>query len=449
MNTELYILWDASTIWGLMALRAAQAFALPCRLVKATAIAQGLLSGKPPAMLLVPGGAARLKCAALGRAGREAIRQYVREGGQYLGFCGGAGLGLTAAREEDGLALCPWTRAAYGDRLQHLISGHALVETAQSPLTPAFGPCACTEQATQHTAPVQEAPSAPALASVPVWWPGRFAPQDGGDVQVLARYARPDADFWVADLPLSSVPHGTFAAWRDLYGVNLSADFLQGQPVIIHGSYGKGAYTLSYSHLETPHSPQANAWLAHLLAAQGGLRPQGNLVPPWHPDKEPVRWEDTALNAPLLAARAETLRLLETGAAHNLLFRRTCWLMGWRTGIPGAALNSLYAGLSTALSLPPTADARAYWAHCRPRFAEIFPLFRQGAEDYLLAERLATTLAPTMPEAVSKHGLNAQREALFGHAMTGGGLISELLETVDELIYRQEGARHAEGKRQG
>ena len=90
MNAELYILWDASTIWGLMALRAAQAFALPCRLVKAQEIAQGLLSGKPPAMLLVPGGAARLKCAALGRAGREAIRAYVRAGGRYLGFCGGA-----------------------------------------------------------------------------------------------------------------------------------------------------------------------------------------------------------------------------------------------------------------------------------------------------------------------------------------------------------------------
>ena len=432
MNAELYILWDASTIWGLMALRAAQAFALPCRLVKAQEIAQGLLSGKPPAMLLVPGGAARLKCAALGRAGREAIRAYVRAGGRYLGFCGGAGLGLTAGSEAEGLGLCPWGRAGYGSRLQHLMSGHMLASVEPGSLTPAVLPAA------PHSSEETGSGEGRMQASLPVWWPGRFAPRRDGNVRVLARYAVPDRDFWVADMALGTVPRGTLDAWRDLYGVNLSTDFLTGQPVIIHGAFGRGTYTLSYSHLETPDSPQANAWLAHLLSAQAGLSPQGTRVPAWEPDSEPPLWDETEENAPLLRARIQTMRLLHTGAAHNLLFHRTHWLMGWRTGIPGAALNSLRAGLSAALRHPPTGETRRYWKQHRAHFATIFPLFRQGAENYLLAERLATTLGPSMPDAVSARSLEEQRRAIFGHAMTGGGLIGDVQAMLDEIIYLQE-----------
>jgi hypothetical protein len=421
MCTGLYILWDASTIWGLMALRAAQAFALPCRLVKAQEIAQGLLSGKPPHILLVPGGSARLKCQALGQQGREAIRQYVAQGGHYLGFCGGAGLGLRAAREEEGLGLCPWGRATYGDRLQHLISGHACTklttEAAQLPLIPA---------SFQQQSP-----------ALPVWWPGRFAPQAGSEVAVLARYSRPAADFWVADLPLASVPEHLFDVWRKVYGVDLSAEFLHDQPIIVHGSYGKGSYTLSYSHLETPASPQANAWLAHLLAKEGGLRPQASIVPAWEPDNEPVLWASTAEHSALIAARHTLRGLLHTGIEHNLFFRRTPWLTGWRAGIPGAALNSLYTGVCTVLKQQPSKATLACWAQHREEFQQLFPLFLDGAEGYLLAERLATTLAPPMPDAVSKRGLKDQREALFGHAMLGGGIIGALLAIIDELVYVQ------------
>mgnify|MGYP002597151385 CR=1 FL=1 len=75
------ILWDASHIWGLMAWRAVRALGLPCRLVKGQEIAEGAYLGKPGGvspnggpqqsgagvrLLLVPGGNARLKAAALG-----------------------------------------------------------------------------------------------------------------------------------------------------------------------------------------------------------------------------------------------------------------------------------------------------------------------------------------------------------------------------------------------
>ena len=89
----------------------------------------------------------------------------------------------------------------------------------------------------------------------------------------------------------------------------------------------------------------------------------------------------------------------------------------------------------TVVSLAPTQAAQDFWDTARPRFAKLMRLFQVGAEGYLLACRLAETLAPSLPEAVDKRGLNNQREALFGHAMHGGGLVEELLIIVEELIY--------------
>ena len=73
--TDIAIFWDASQLWGLLVWRAAEAFGLPYRLVKAKEIAQGALSDKT-SLLLVPGGTARHKSAALGEKGRDAVRAY-------------------------------------------------------------------------------------------------------------------------------------------------------------------------------------------------------------------------------------------------------------------------------------------------------------------------------------------------------------------------------------
>lgn len=82
-------------------------------------------NGERPRSCLSPAGNARLKARALGEKGRQAVRDYLAEGGRYLGFCGGAGLALSQHRSQDGLGLCPWGRAPYPERLHHLISGHA------------------------------------------------------------------------------------------------------------------------------------------------------------------------------------------------------------------------------------------------------------------------------------------------------------------------------------
>lgn len=492
------LLWDASHIWGLTAWRALRALGLPCRLVKGQEIAQGALIRKPTAhgpawpafeagpattcatleprtpLLLVPGGNAKLKAAALGAAGRKAVRQYLAAGGNYLGFCGGAGLALSHADPDEGLNICPWARAAYPERLHHLISGHVRA------LLPTGG---------QAAGLADEPADGPAERSLPVWWPGRFAPDPAHtEVTVLASYAAPDADFWIADLPLRRIAPHIFTAWQDLYGVNLSADFLTGQPLAVSGRYtgsmpatadisktGGGRYILSYSHLETPDSPAANAWLAKLLHDAFGLAPTTTIVPAWDLRTPPIALApthrtapptgaslpDAALtgahsnahsnapvaDAPLASALVDALHkmraLLDLAVEHNLFFERTPWLYGWRAGLPGAACNNLHAALHTAVSLTPSPAALAYRQKIRPRFKELINLFYAGAEGYLLACRLAQTLSPFLPDAVDARGLNNQRDMLFGKAMSGGGIVEELLTMTEEIIYlSQEADQH-------
>lgn len=478
--SSIYILWDESHIWGLLVWRAIEAMQLPYRIVRGQEIAHGLLSGKTPesrpALLIVPGGNARQKSEALGVEGIRAIREYVREGGSYLGFCGGAGLGLSSA---DGLCLCPWGRAKFTDRMQHFVSGHihatlhaspqaaqqetASVSASVSGLqrTPDLLPDQETsgqkpEQTSEQMSGQTPGQPAPGMESdtqsgsdlippdlgpsplVPIWWPARFAPETGTDVQVLASYADPGEDFWVADLPLGTLPPGTFNAWEDLYDIKLRPTFLTGQPCVLSGTMGSGRYVLSYTHLETPDSPDANRWLAHIISVLSknafcpqGLTPPTRTVPPWTPSLAPMVWTDPAL----AEARAIFEDIVTIGKNHCLFFQRNAWLIGWRAGIPGANLNNLYCAICSVVSTPPTGAALDYWNSVSDAFLTKLRLFHEGVRGYLLAERLAMTLSKTFPETVSQQSLKNQRAALFGPPMASGGLYLELLDIIDTVMY--------------
>ena len=108
--------------------------------------------------------------------------------------------------------------------------------------------------------------------------------------------------------------------------------------------------------------------------------------------------------------------LIRLGIAHDLLFERAPWLTGWRSGVPGSGLNTLFMGLCVLTGVAPSAEAERLWASQRVRFGEMFSLFRQGVEGLLLGLRLATI----MPEEVPRKILAGQRLTLFGSAMQGG-----------------------------
>ena len=269
-------------------------------------------------------------------------------------------------------------------------------------------------------------------ASLPVWWPGRFG-NVGGDVDVLARYKAPDTDFWIADLPLSSVPSHAFRDWLALYGVNLSADFLTSSELIVHGGYGHGEYILSYSHLETPESPQANQWLCRILSLFTGATLKDRDISPWNLFSTPSASD----SAPCGVEKAfrDMLDIMELAIEHRLFFKRTSWLTCWKPGLPGIMCNNLLASFHAALSLPRTGEALAFWEERRKEFTQLCGEFFPGAESYLLAARLAETLRPTMPGAIDRDSLIRERDRLFGHPMAGGGVLGTIQRLIDEYIY--------------
>jgi hypothetical protein len=430
----LHILWDDSHIWGLLAARAMAAMEIPHRLVRGADIAGGLFRRERPSLLLAPGGSARRKAEALGAAGMAAIRAYLRGGGRYLGFCGGAGLALSSQDRRSALALCSWRRAPFTCRPQHFMSGHLHVTLApEGPSGASPGtrrPGAADSRAGQAAALIPDA--MPASPLLPVWWPGRFAPQSGGEITVLAAYQRPGKDFRLADMAVAdAADDGAFAAWGERYG--LSPAFLEGQPCIIHGRYGKGSYLLSYSHLETPDSPHANLWLAHLLRLLGGFAPARESIPPWRIRSGGILWDDPDLRT---LDRLFT-DILETGLQGRLLFHRTDWLTGWRTGIPGAQLNNVWAALAVIRSLLPTNAARACWNGCREQALSLAGRLHAGCIRYLLAERPPMPPTAPPPPAVPADALRTQRDALFGSTMHSGGPYQALMDRLDTLARLQ------------
>ena len=409
-NGCIYLLWDESYFWAILLWRCLAAWGVPLRLVRATEVAAGLLRTAPPAALFVPGGWARFKAESLGLSGRQAIADYLHDGGVYLGVCGGAGLALP---DNGGLALCPLCRKPMAQRLPNF-SGYVVSE----PLRP-------------HPLVPQDSPP---LLHLPVWWPSQFSPPCNARIDVLAAYLQPGPDFWVSDLALEQVPSSERTAWEELYGINLDPELLRGEPCIVTGVAGRGRYILSYAHLESPSSPAANSWLGHMLSlllGQPQRLPSGLTAPAWDLVAAPVVWGEPRLTR--LGGHLEAV--INLGMHHFLLFWRYPWLLGWRRGIPGFVLTTLYAQIQTARSLSPTPQAEVYWAKNGLELESSIQHFRQKMESYLIAERLVMQRTPSSPEASACSRLQEQRRELIGRFPGYGGLFGRITRQLDELIW--------------
>ncbi len=398
------LLWDESHLWGLLLHRALKALGAPLTLIKAEQVGAGALRGLGSGTLLVPGGWAKLKSLALGEDGRTAIREHVRGGGKYLGFCGGAGLALGSERGAPFLDLCSWSRKAARERLPNF-SGHLK--------------CTINEGGAKYE------------AALPVWWPSQFEPGNEA-LEVLARYEEPGPDFWSADLDWSGIDAAEVGQWEELYGINLNPDRLRHEPCIVRGTYGQGTFVLSYAHLETPASPQANTLFTRLL----GLRSQA-VVPDWDLSQEKPLWADETLRS----VHSSLADLVSFGQSHFLLFWRTPWLLGWRRGVPGSPMNFLLAMAWQARHTPPSPQAKDYWASQGKKCRELCRDFCAQTRDYLLQERRILATSPSSPEASASPGLQRRKQELFGKFPGYGGLYGELLQTLDELLWLQISAQ--------
>ncbi len=413
---SLYVLWDESHLWGVMLIRALRQLRLPFKIITSEDIKTGILACDFPAGLIIPGGWAKLKARNLTEQGLENIRGYVGKGGRYLGFCGGAGLALQGTSSFPGLNLCRWGRKPFQERLPNF-SGHVYCK-----IDP------------QLSLPAQYKDN----VLIPVWWPSQFQHDHTNEpIQVLISYSTPGPDFWSSDLNLSQISEQDLSTWESIYKINLNPQLISGEPCLIKGSYGQGQYYLSYAHLETPESPQANTILFHLLMTiLGNNHPQSSLMP------ELIHWDLRNFvpvwnNTVLLRFKKGLDNVIKTSQSQFLLFWRNSWLLGWRRGVPGSPINFLYSMICQALSTLPGPDAELFWEQCEQEFSSVTNTFLDQLLDYLSHERLAMAMAPSSPECSSNKELQKQKIMLFGKFPGYGGLYKKLIRILDGLILRQ------------
>ncbi|MFH1035849.1 MAG: BPL-N domain-containing protein [Pseudomonadota bacterium] len=244
------LLWDQGGLWSLFTLRACRERGLAISPISAASLAAGGLAGAR--LLVVPGGWPQRKLKALGPAGGRAVRDFVRAGGHYLGFCGGAGLALSV---DDGLGLLDLARVPRGRRLPSL----------SGPVWVAPGPAGAGHALWRGL----EQPSL-----LHVWWPAQFAPPRGTEVEVVGVYGPPAPGLCAADLQVDRVPTADWPALEAAYGLRLNPDGLDGQPAMIQARSGRGLVFLSYPHLDTPGDGPGGQALANLWRAWLDLAPQ-------------------------------------------------------------------------------------------------------------------------------------------------------------------------------
>jgi hypothetical protein len=395
--------------------RALKHYNLPLQILKSEDIANGVLARQKPAALLVPGGWAKRKAKSLGRAGRAAIQEYVSQGGTYIGFCGGAGLALTTPKTGPSLELCPWDRKPFDQRLPNC-SGYIYLHLQ-------------TDDNLLNNYPQSE-------MLAPIWWPSQFKATAHSDVKILATYSSPGSDFWVADLPLEQSVLEGLHLWEDHYGINLHPDYLAQDPCIIQGKFGQGNYLLSYTHLETPDSKEANILLAYILKNLAPL--EINLQTPspvsaWNLKRVP----QSQSHPELLQAKSCLEDIIQIGLQNGQLSWRKEWLLGWKRGIPGFALNTLYALVSQSLSLAPSSESIFYWQKEQKNFLEKIYRFRAGFIDYLNSEAQLENKKPSSPVSSSCSDLQEIRLNLVGPFPGQGGLFGEMVLFMQELLYTQ------------
>ena len=185
LKNKVAFLWDESFLWGLMAYKALKANGLPFELIRAEDIKKGCL--KNYAMLFVPGGWASNKLKPLGDKGINEIKKFVRNGGNYLGFCGGAGvatlngMGLLNVKRKPTKERVP----SFSGRIRLKINKHHIFTVSPS----------------SAGKPTHRFTHLPVFNA---WWPSQFLIEDSS-LEILATYGDALPDSFSSDLNVGDV----------------------------------------------------------------------------------------------------------------------------------------------------------------------------------------------------------------------------------------------------
>lgn len=411
------VFWDQSLIWGLVCIETLETLGVPYRLLSGSEIAGGVLDEYR--VLLVPGGWASHKLGALGQKGAERVRQFIEDGGNYLGFCGGAGLALSSPPS---LNLLPLKRLPLSRRLPSA-SGELWITGV----------------------PGHEAwKDLPLQIPVSVWWPSQFAFEPCDSIASIATYSATGKDFWVADLPAADMKNASLdmGEWERTYGINLDPSRILGHPAVLEARLGQGALILSYPHLETPGDFWGNRlflnvldYLDRISSRDLGHRTQG------HDESAVAARRPTRKCLSLLARSGEHIEgLIRFGERHLLWNWRSPWLLRWRRGIRGLEYGTL-AVVGAFLSrqfreLAVDEDRVDPWLEILEDIGKDTEEFCRLARLLLLEEKLSAQSGNLTKLGSINERVDALRTFLFGDRMNHSGLCRTLFDKLDSLLFR-------------
>lgn len=417
------LLWDKSFLWGYLAVSTLKDLRFSFDLLTAEAVRNGAMNGYQ--LLVVPGGWASLKSEELGTAGRDELRRYVRNGGGYLGLCGGAGLALQV---NEGLSLLPVTRKPITERL------------------PNFSGSIRVHQASTHSFwwGLQ------GEVSLQVWWPSQFELADPDKIQVLGRYGLPEKGFCVSDLDVCDT-EAAGLSWENLerdYQINLDPSRLVDEPAVLEGKYGEGRVFLSYPHLETPGDTGGNMALFNIwydLLNTCILRSSSASD---EPNRANIVQVDEERLEQVREMGREAEKLVALGENCDLWSWRNPWLLQWKRGIRGAEFGTIFfllqglakelerTGGIASVSSPQTPDKIEAQFE---KLADLWRLFREKGRALLEEEARDVRDRTAKNNVELSTQVRVLRSEIFNcvqcyGSKSYGGLYRQLLDQIDAFL---------------
>ena len=404
---KIAFLWDESFLWGLMAYRALKSACLPFELVRSEDIGKGILAQYK--LLFVPGGWASNKIKTLGSDGIIKIKEFVRNGGNYLGFCGGAGLATL-----DGIGLLNISRKPTRERVPSF-SGRIGLNLSE------------------HT--MWQGIAEPVFHS---WWPSQFltAPRD---TRVVASYGQSLPDSFSSDLNVGDTVR--YSNWSDKekqYGINLNPDRLLNDPAVVEGTYGEGKVLLSLIHFDTPGDKNGsvvlkNIWRYLACTEKADENPQTRGYGDTEIPAPRPGCEASELFAELEAAVSELIAL---GQRNFLWFWRNPMLLQWQRGVRGLEYCTLYVLIKETSELIRYSDADpSLITDYALRIKDLLIPFIEKAMQLLILERHAMRNGHITFEKCDDPEIQKMRTELFSISKSHGGIFKELLDKIDALLY--------------
>lgn len=417
-------LWDESFLWGLMAYRALTACNLPFELVSSEDIRNGCL--RDYKTLFVPGGWASNKLKALGDTGLLKIKDFVTEGGCYLGFCGGAGLATT-----DGLGLLNVKRKPTNERVPSFngriylnINEHPVWNNPEKSEIRTLNPEADNSELKTHNSK-QLSPIFHA------WWPSQFIIDDPG-IKVLATYGDALSDSFSSDLNVGDVEaNGNWHDLEDLYRINLDPKRLLNEPAVIEGQFGKGRVMLSLIHFDTPGDTDGERVLRNIWEY---LNCSSDKVAAIARDPSPVTSHPSLINELETAVND----IITLGIRNFLWFWRSPLLLQWRRGVRGLEYCTLFIMIRAIAGILKTEGNRPSEPAVEKGLKEIREIlipFADAAKRLLVLERYAVQDRHITYEKCDDPEINKIRTELFSNSKSHGGMFKDLINRVDNLLY--------------